>query len=399
MRNVVFIAPFPMRATMRFGTAISKLSNVRLIGIFQKAPSAEMAQSFEHIILVDNAISVDVLSKTMTQVVAAFGPIHRLLGILESLQEQLAILRERFGISGVLPHTARRFRDKAEMKDALRAAGVPCARHLKVRNVNELWRFIDRVGFPVVLKPPAGAGCRATYRVNNPQELVEAMKDIPVRPVLVEEFLTGVEHSMEAYTLNGVPLFASFSRYYPSPLEVMQNPWIQWVVLFPKEIDHPMFKQARDVGYKAIKALGLKTAMTHMEWFYRSDGTVAVGEIGARPPGAQFSKVTGRIHGMNPYLTWARLMVDDRFDGPWHRQKAAAIVFLRSQGSGKISKITGLTEAQTKMGNLVSEVKLPVVGLPKSSSYEGDGYVIIEHNDTNIVRQAALDLITTVKVS
>ena len=54
------------------------------------------------------------------------------------------------------------------MKDALRAAGVPCARHLKVRTVNELWRFIDRVGFPVVLKPPAGAGCRATYRVNNP---------------------------------------------------------------------------------------------------------------------------------------------------------------------------------------------------------------------------------------
>ena len=61
-----------------------------------------------------------------------------------------------------------------------------------------------------------------------PHELVEAMKDIPVRPVLVEEFLTGAEHLMEAYTLNGVPLFASFSRYYPSPLEVMQNPWIQW---------------------------------------------------------------------------------------------------------------------------------------------------------------------------
>ena len=110
-----------------------------------------MAQSFDHIILVNNAVSVDVLSKTLSQVISAFGPIHRLLGILENLQEQLAILRERFGISGVLPHTARRFRDKAEMKDALRAAGVPCARHLKVRTVNELWRFIDRVGFPVVL--------------------------------------------------------------------------------------------------------------------------------------------------------------------------------------------------------------------------------------------------------
>ena len=63
MRNVVFIAPFPMQTTMRFGAAISKLSNVRLIGVFQKAPSAAMAQSFDHIILVNNAVSVDVLSK------------------------------------------------------------------------------------------------------------------------------------------------------------------------------------------------------------------------------------------------------------------------------------------------------------------------------------------------
>ena len=269
MRNIVFIAPFPMQATMKFGTAIAGLKQVRLIGIFQKAPSRENARYFDHVILVENAVNVDALTFKLKQVIATFGPIYRLLGILESLQEQLALLRERFGIAGVLPHTARRFRDKADMKDALRAAGVPCARHQKVNNIKDLWRFVELVGFPVVLKPPAGAGCRATYRVNNPIELVEAMKDIPVRPVLVEEFLTGAEHSMEAYTLNGVPLFASFSRYYPSPLEVMQNPWIQWVILFPREIDSPKFQKAREVGFRAIRALGLGTAMTHMEWFYR----------------------------------------------------------------------------------------------------------------------------------
>ena len=77
-------------------------------------------------------------------------------------------------------------------------------------------------------------------------------------------------------------------------------------------------------------------------------------------------------------------------------EKVCGHCILRSQGAGKISQISGLAEAQSKMGGLVSEVKLPVVGMPKSLSYEGDGYVIIEHNDTNIVRQAAVDLITTV---
>ena len=97
--------------------------------------------------------------------------------------------------------------------------------------------------------------------------------------------------------LNGVPLLLHFQNY-PSPLEVMQNHGSVGG-LFPKEIDTPAFKQARDIGFKAIKALGLKTAMTHIGWF-RSDGTVAVG--GCARPQRQISKVTGQ--SMNgSYLT------------------------------------------------------------------------------------------------
>ena len=39
-----------------------------------------------------------------------------------------------------------------------------------------------------------------------------------------------------------------------------------------------------------FKFLGLQTGMTHMEWFGRPDGSIAIGEIGARPPGAQILK-------------------------------------------------------------------------------------------------------------
>ena len=37
---------------------------------------------------------------------------------------------------------------------------------------------------------------------------------------------------------------------------------------------------------RAVKALGLETGFTHMEWFRRDDGSLAIGEIAARPPGA-----------------------------------------------------------------------------------------------------------------
>ena len=44
------------------------------------------------------------------------------------------------------------------MKDVLRAAGVPCARHGLARSAEEAWAAVERCGFPVVVKPPAGAG-------------------------------------------------------------------------------------------------------------------------------------------------------------------------------------------------------------------------------------------------
>ena len=399
MLNVVYVAPFPMEATMKFGAALAHLPNVRLFGFFQKPPVGAQAGLFAHISILKDALSADEIEKAARVIEQQYGPIHRLLGVLENVQEQLAVVRSRMGIYGMKPQTAHAFRDKAAMKQVFRKAGVPCAHYAEIHTIQDAWNFIERVGFPIILKPPSGAGCRATYRVGNPQAMLDALREIPIRPVLAEEFLTGAEFSMESFTLKGIPQFASFSRYYPSPLEVMENPCLQWVVFFPKELDDPIFARAQAVGYKAIQALGLQEGMTHMEWFRRPDGSVAIGEIGARPPGAQISEVTGRIYGFSTHQVWARLMVSEQLNISKVRKKAAAIVFLRGSGSGRVQTIEGLAEAQKKMGTLVADVRLPRPGAPRSSSYEGDGWVILEHSNSDLVRQAAWDLITTVKVA
>ncbi|MBM76234.1 MAG: hypothetical protein CMK59_12595 [Proteobacteria bacterium] len=398
MLNVVYVAPFPMNATMKFGKALANLHDVRLFGIFQKPPVGPQAEGFFRIIKIDDALDVALLEKHVRQIQISFGPVHRLLGVLENLQEELAIVRQRLNIYGMRPQAAHRFRDKSAMKQALRQAGVPCARYAEISSAQESLQFVERVGYPIILKPPSGAGCKATYRVNTKAELFQALSDIAVRPVLAEEFLTGQEYSMEAFTVNGQPRFASFSRYYPSPLEVMENPHLQWVVLFPRELKDPLYQRAKAIGYKAIRALGLQEGMTHMEWFCRPDGSVAVGEIGARPPGAQISEVTGLIHGFSTHQVWAQVMVFGHLNIPTHRNSAAAIVFLRGSGKGRVKQIHGLSEAQAKMGGFVVDVRLPLKGAPRSSSYEGDGWVIIQHPDTEIVKKAAWELITTIRV-
>src|ERR687885_395546 len=98
---------------------------------------------------------------------ARLGPPDRLFGAYEQLQEPLAQVRERLGLPGLPVQTAVNFRDKARMKEVLRAAGVPCARHALVTSLGEARAFVGAVGYPVVVKPPAGAGSQATYRLDD----------------------------------------------------------------------------------------------------------------------------------------------------------------------------------------------------------------------------------------
>jgi hypothetical protein len=152
------------------------------------------------------------------------------------------------------------------------------------------------------------------------------------------------------------------------------------------------------MGFGAIKALGLDTGMTHMEWFRRADGSLAIGEIAQRPPGANITRMTGLAHDIDPYRAWARAVVDSAFDGPWERKYAVGCAYLRGMGNGRVVSVTGVGEVNAMIGRHVAEAKLPTIGAPKSDSYEGDGYVIVRDPDTEVVKKALLAVIERVRV-
>ncbi|MCA9540616.1 MAG: hypothetical protein KC620_17075, partial [Myxococcales bacterium] len=218
------------------------------------------------------------------------------------------------------------------------------------------------------------------------------------RPVLCEEFVQGLERSFEVVSVGGEPVWHSLTMYDPQPIRVVENPWIQWTVCLPREVDDPTFDDVRRAGFAALKALGQGTGLSHMEWFRRKDGSVAVSEIGARPPGARIMNLMSYAHDTDMFVRWARLMVHEEFDAPT-RKFAAGAAFFRGQGSGpRIKAIHGLDDAQKAVGHLVVETSLPKVGATVSSSYEGDGYAIVKHERTDVVAEALRTLINMVRV-
>jgi biotin carboxylase len=401
MRNVIFAAPFPLETTMRFARAASRLPGVRLLGVAQTVPTGEDAKLFADIVQVEDGLDTSQLVRAGNILEGRHGDIHRLIGILEPLQVQLAEARRALGIAGTTPETANLFRDKARMKEELRRHGLPCARHRLIRSWADAESFVAEVGFPLVLKPPAGMGCKATWRINTTDELRSALRALhagPDQPALAEEFLRGREHSFETITIGGKVRFESCSRYYPTPLEVMETPWIQWVVVFPRVIDGPEYADARALGVRAVEALGLDTGFTHMEWFRRDDGSLAIGEIAARPPGAHIVLANSYAHDADMYKAWARATIDDAFDGPYERKYSVGVAYLRGVGHGRVVRVSGIEEANQRVGHLVVDSRLPSSGAMRSDSYEGDGYVIVRDPDVEVVKAAMTTVIETIQV-
>lgn len=400
---VIFVAPMFSPAATQMIEAGLNIPHVGLAVISQQSLD-HLPPALAHRLVahwrVDDVTDTAQLEHAVRQLGARHGAIARCFGAYEQAQLPLAIVRERLGIGGLSSHAAHQFRDKARMKDVLRAAGVPVARHRLITSPADARHFVAEVGFPIVIKPPAGAGARATERIRDAAQLDTALARYApsgADPMLAEEFLQGIEHSLETVSVGGQPVWHSLTRYGPTPLEVIENPWIQWTVLLPREVDDARYDDIRAVGDKALVALGMTTGVSHCEWFRRTDGSVAISEIAARPPGANMTAMMSRANDMDFVQAWMRLMIHGAFALP-ERKYAVGTAYLRGQGRGRVTHIEGLDTVQRELGALVCDARLPYHGQTPTGSYEGEGFLIVRHPETAVVQRALTRIVSTVRV-
>ncbi len=402
MKKVVFVAPYFMDATARFILSTANVSGAK-VGLVSCDPVSKLAPEVRHPLAahfaVDN-ISTPELLRGVEAVGQELGGIDRIIGMLEQIQVPLGEIRDHLGVPGMGAVAANNFRDKAVMKSVLRDHGVPCARHCLASSIDAAIEFSHTVGFPLIVKPPDGAGAKGTFRCEDLGQYKDCLSHVrptTENPTVIEEFITGKEHSFDSIYLGGKLIWSSISHYSPGPLDVVREPWIQWCVMIPRESDLPQYGPVKQIAQQALSALGMQTGLSHMEWFLRPDGSIAISEVGCRPPGAQFTSLISWAHDFDLYRAWSELLIHDHFEVP-ERKYAAGAAYLRGQGQGKITKIQGLDEIQKSFGEIVVESKIPQPGQTPGSSYEGEGYIIVRHPDSTVVQNALKKIIETVKV-
>ena len=399
---VVYASPFLRSDTTLFLDAILELGVG--LGVISQDPLETLPESYHSRLShwrVADPLNSDQLTWAATELQNQNGRIERILAVNEQSQVPVAEVRSRLDVPGMWPETVLNFRYKARMKERLRAHGLPCARHCAATDEQQAWEFVAHVGFPVCVKPVDGAAAQSTYKVESEEAFAGVLRLMELswgHPLQIEEFVVGDEHSFETMSSRGRPLWHSLTRYLPTPLEVMRNPWIQWRMILPREIDSPQYDDVRDVGRRALQALGMETGMSHMEWFRRRDGSIAIGEIGGRPPGTQIFTMMNWAHDADLYRGWCRLMITDQWDPPTERKYAAGTAYLRGLGGGHVKAVHGLDHVLRELGDMVVECKHPEPGQPSGNSYEGQGYVMLRHPETRVVEESLEFVINNVRV-
>ncbi|HSG47315.1 MAG TPA: ATP-grasp domain-containing protein, partial [Longimicrobiales bacterium] len=214
-------------------------------------------------------------------------PIHRVECLWEPYVILAARIRERLGLPGLTVEQTIPFRDKEVMKRVLDAAGIRTPHHYSATTVAQVVEGAEAVGYPVIVKPIAGAGSESTYKVHDRQELDAILPALRhVTEVSVEEFVEGDDMTFDTLCVDGEVKHYSVATYIPRALYMKENEWVSPITLVLRDPDAPELDQGREMGFRVLQALGFQTGYTHMEWYRTPSGEAVFGEIGARSPGA-----------------------------------------------------------------------------------------------------------------
>ena len=404
--HVIFIAPHFPANQRNFVRALKEIG-CRVTGIVDSPIQYVDSETKSYLDDYEEVPSVTSL-EAVTQAVRKIqkrGPwVHYLEAAIEAHVLVCSRVRELCGIPGLPHYVTELCRDKVIMKKYLRDRGFPVARDAAVDNANDARKGAKHIGFPLILKPRSGAGASGTYRIDNKRELENVISELHLERgqshCTMEQFLTGHEGFFDTITHKGNIVFESISHYYPNVLTAMRTRDVAAQIAVTNRVEADSYKELRLFGRKIIKAMGITTSATHMEWFFGNEG-LKFSEIACRPPGVGVWDLFSSINDFDIYKMWSNVITTGKVHQKVSRRFAGGMISLRPNKDGHVSGYTGAEEINKKYGHYIVKAYLPPVGKktqPIEAGYRANAWMFVRHPDYDQLRHMMDDIGTNLRM-
>ena len=207
-----------------------------------------------------------------------------------------ALAAERLGLAGNPPEAAAATREKAAMRRALAAAGVPQPEHRTAGPSDDPAALAAAVGLPCVVKALSLSASRGVIRADDPEAaaaaaarvraILAAAGEDPAGPLLIERYLPGAEVAVEGLLRAGAlePL-----AVFDKP-DAPEGPYFEETIFTtPSRLPDETVAGVTRTTAAACAALGLREGPVHAE-LRIDDGRVWMLELAARSIGGLCSR-------------------------------------------------------------------------------------------------------------
>ncbi len=263
-----------------------------------------------------------------------------------------ARISEYLRIPGLPPEVARIATNKYLMRKVWDEQGVPSVPYKRVLNYTEYREAIEQLACPLILKPCISfGGCRGVIYIDDHSNIDEAYayatRFYDDQSLIVEKFVSGLEHSVEAIVHEGECYAIAISDKVKSPLPYR----VDDTILYPTVENDQRLKWTEDATADAIKAIGMKEGIAHVELSMTEQGPVLF-ELGARCGGGAPAPLVPYLSGVEEFKEAVRIALGEspRHLAPLHT-KACVIKFFYPK-PGIVRSITGVQQAESLPGVL-----------------------------------------------
>ena len=300
-------------------------------------------------------------------------PVTRIGTFSDQGQVAAAAAGRALGIATHSVETVRLVHDKYAMRQRLAEAGVESTASAVVRDVAELREFAAAHGYPCVVKPGSGMASAGVSIISGPDEAQAAFDrahgishdrglapalatapalaaggpdqhaDNPIQ-VIAEQYLTGVQYSVECFSEQGEHQLVTITRKYSDPVSLVELGHVMPAPLEQAEQE----AIGAHVG-RALEALGVEFGPTHTEIVLTGAGPRII-ETHLRFGGDHIWDLVTDATGVDLVKNQWRQMIGEKVlpgiretlrdeDRP---RRCQAIWFASTQASGVLVEITGV---------------------------------------------------------
>ncbi|PZM67595.1 ATP-grasp domain-containing protein [Paenibacillus dendritiformis] len=258
---------------------------------------------------------------------------HTILSTSEFDLIRAAQLRECLGIEGQNLKSAVAFRNKGIMKDYVQKAGLKVPSYSSISTPLDLYSFVGKHGYPVVVKPIDGIASKNTTILHNQDELMKFVENGLDPNMEVETFVKGDMYHIDGLFINGTLVHCNPSKYINGCLAFQKGMFNGSYML---DDENPLTPRLIRFTLDVLDAMPIPDSFSfHAEVFHTPDDELVFCEIASRTGGGLIRESIQHSFGfdINKWVALAQTKLArlDDFYKEKKRMNASGFLLIPSQ--------------------------------------------------------------------